>query len=100
MKRTIKRIVLWALLLIVLFFAVQTIRYWDTIRRVFLGGLHVHETVPPAIPADLPRPAVLVFSKTNAFRHEEAIPAGNALFAAIAREKGWGYFQTENGAAF
>ena len=100
MKRTIKRIVLWGLLLVVLFFAVQTIRYRDTIRRVFLGGLHVHETVPPAIPADLPRPAVLVFSKTNAFRHEEAIPAGNALFAQMAKDKGWGYYQTENGAAF
>jgi uncharacterized protein len=67
---------------------------------VALGGKHDHETVPPQIPANLARPAILVFSKTNAFRHEEAIPAANALFAQVAKDKGWGYFQTENGAAF
>ncbi|MCB2065006.1 MAG: ThuA domain-containing protein [Erythrobacter sp.] len=73
---------------------------WDVIQRVFLGGVKVYETEAPAIPADLPHPAVLVFSKTNAFRHEEAIPAANALFADFARDNGWGYFQTENGATF
>lgn len=99
MKRILK-ILMWILLAVVAFFAVQTIRYWDTIQRVMLGGLHVHETVPPAIPADLKRPAILVFSKTNAFRHEESIPPGNRFFADLAREKGWGHFQTENGAVF
>jgi type 1 glutamine amidotransferase len=98
--RRILKILMWILLAAVLFFAVQTIRHWDTIQRVMLGGLHTHETVPPVLPADLPRPAVLVFSKTNGFRHEEAIPAGKALFAQIAKDKGWGMFETENGAAF
>ncbi len=73
---------------------------WNIIQRVFLGGLHVHESTPPTLPADIKRPAILVFSKTNAFRHEEAIPPGNALFAQLAKDNGWGYFQTENGAAF
>jgi len=100
MLRKIFRIILIVLGLIVAFLAIQSYRNWDTIQRVFLGGLHVHETTPPALPADLPRPAILVFSKTNAFRHEEAIPAGNALFAEMAKANGWGYFQTENGAAF
>jgi uncharacterized protein len=100
MWRWIKRIVLWGLLALLALIAIGLVRNWDTVRRVFLGGLHVHETVPPAIPADLKHPAILVFSKTNGFRHEEAIPAGNALFAEIARDKGLGYFQTENGAAF
>lgn len=97
MKRILK-ILGWILLAVVAFFAVQTIRHWDTIRRVMLGGYHTHETVPPAIPPDLKRPAVLVFSKTNGFRHEEAIPAGNKFFADLARARGWGIFQTENGA--
>lgn len=100
MKRKIVRGVLIVLALVVAWFAISAYRHWDTIQRVFLGGVHVHETTPPAIPADLKRPAILVFSKTNAFRHEEAIPAANALFAQVARDKGWGYFQTENGATF
>ncbi|MBU6268157.1 MAG: ThuA domain-containing protein, partial [Sphingomonadales bacterium] len=100
MLRKIVRAVLIVLALAVAFVAIQTWRYRDTLQRVFLGGLHVHESVPPVLPANLPRPAILVFSKTNAFRHEEAIPAGNALFAKIAKEHGWGYFQTENGATF
>ena len=100
MLRKILRVIMWIVLAAVLFIAIQAVRYWDTIQRVFLGGLHVHETTPPALPADIKHPAILVFSKTNAFRHEEAIPAGNALFADMAKAKGWGYFQTENGAAF
>ena len=104
--RLVKRILLWGLVavlaLIVGALATHLVlaRNWDTVQRVFLGGLKVYETKPPAIPADIKRPAILVFSKTNAFRHEEAIPAGKALFAQVARDKGWGYFETENGATF
>lgn len=100
MWRKIGRILLWALLALLAVFAFNLYRNWDTVQRVMLGGLKVYETVPPSIPADLPRPAILVFSKTNGFRHEEAIPAGKALFAQMAKDKGWGYFETENGAAF
>jgi len=100
MLRKIGKIILWALLAAVVYIAFQAWRNWDTVQRVFLGGVKVFETTPPALPADLKRPAILVFSKTNAFRHKEAIPAGNALFADLAKEKGWGYFQTENGATF
>lgn len=75
-------------------------RNWDIIQRVFLGGVKVYETVPPAVPQNLPRPAILVFSKTNAFRHEEAIPAAARMFERLAKQNGWGIFQTENGAAF
>lgn len=94
------RILMWLILAFVLFMAVQVWRNWDTIQRVFLGGVKVYETTAPALPADLKRPAILVFSKTNAFRHEEAIPAANALLAQMAEDNDWGYFQTENGAAF
>ena len=100
MKRKILRVVLWILLALVALFGVMLARNWDTVQRVFLGGLKVYETNPPAIPADLKRPAILVFSKTNGFRHQEAIPAGKAMFAKLASDKGWGLFETENGAAF
>ena len=100
MVRKILRVVLWVLLALLLFFAVSLWRNWDTVQRVFLGGVKVYETTPPALPANLPRPAILVFSKTNGFRHEEAIPAANALLSQFAKDNGWGIFETENGATF
>lgn len=99
-RLTWKRAILLVLVLVLAWFAISVARNWDTIQRVFLGGVKVYETEAPALPADLPRPAILVFSKTNAFRHEEAVPAANAMFEAMARDHGWGYFQTENGATF
>ena len=95
-----KRIVLWGLLALLAFVGGSVALNWNLGQRLFLGGLKGYETTPPAVPAGIKRPAVLVFSKTNAFRHEEAIPAANTLFAQMAKDKGWGYFQTENGAAF
>ena len=59
-----------------------------------------YDTEPPTLPADLGSPAVMVFTKTNAFRHEEAIPAGVALIEEIAARRGWSVFHTENGASF
>jgi type 1 glutamine amidotransferase len=98
--RRVLRVIGWLLLVAAVVIAIGAWRNWDTVQRVFLGGVKVYETVPPKLPADLPRPAILVFSKTNAFRHEEAIPAAAQMFEALAKEKGWGVFQTENGAAF
>lgn len=88
------------LLAAVLLAAISAWLNWDLIQRVFLGGVKVYETTPPQVPANLPRPAVLVFSKTNAFRHEEAIPAAAKMFDELAKESGWGIYQTENGATF
>jgi hypothetical protein len=63
-------------------------------------GKHVYETTPPALPAHLNQTAILVFSKTNGYRHEEAIPAANRALEAIARAHGWSAVFTENGAVF
>ncbi|MBW2241147.1 MAG: ThuA domain-containing protein [Deltaproteobacteria bacterium] len=61
---------------------------------------HAYESEPPELPADLGTPAILVFTKTNGFRHEEAIPAGLVLLESIAAERGWSIFHTESSAAF
>ncbi len=95
-----KRIVLWGLLALMAFFAISVARNWDTIQRVFLGGLKVYESAPPKLPDAIKRPAILIFSKTNGFRHVEAIPAASAMFRAMATRRGWGIFETENGATF
>lgn len=69
------------------------------IRKVYYGS-RVYETAAPVLPSPLHEPAVLVFSKTNGYRHEEAIPAANRALAEIARRRGWSIFFTENGAVF
>jgi len=61
---------------------------------------HHHDTVAPPLPDDLASPAILVFSKTNAFRHRDGIAGGAEVIASIARGRGWGFFHTENGAVF
>jgi type 1 glutamine amidotransferase len=61
---------------------------------------HAWETEPPALPADLRAPALLVFTKTNGYRHQEAIPAGLAALESLAARRGWGFAHTESSAAF
>ncbi len=61
---------------------------------------HSHESTPPAIPSEMASPAVLVFSKTNAFRHIDGIAGGLTLFEDLSKKHGWGLFATENGAIF
>jgi type 1 glutamine amidotransferase len=63
-----------------------------------LIGFHVKETIPPALPPDLSRPAILVFSKTNRYRHGQAIAAVNALAKDIGVRRKWSVVVTENGA--
>ncbi|MEO2169110.1 MAG: ThuA domain-containing protein [bacterium] len=57
-----------------------------------------HETVAPEIPAGLAEPAVLLFTKTNSFRHVDALKAGIPLWEKLAEEQGFAVFHTENGA--
>lgn len=57
-----------------------------------------YDTEPPVLPADLGETAILVFTKTNGFRHSEAIDSGLAFFKELAARRGWSIFHTENGA--
>jgi type 1 glutamine amidotransferase len=65
-------------------------------RALHPGKLYDHE--PPELPDALASPALLVFSKTAGYRHEEAIPAGVAALREIAAARGWGFFASERGA--
>ncbi len=71
---------------------------YRTVRT--LRGTHHYDTVAPELPPRLKDPAILVFSKTNGYRHTEAIPAANAAIASLAEKNGWSVFFTENGAVF
>ncbi len=99
MKLSRKRII-WGLIILALAYPVGRVLYYaPAIYRMYLRP-DVFETVPPVLPEKLARPAVLVFSKTNGFRHDEAIPAANSLLARMAEARGWSFYQTENGAVF
>lgn len=56
------------------------------------------DTVKPTLPA-LTRPAVLIFSKTNSFRHD-SIPAATTAIEKLVRARGWSAYATENAAVF
>jgi uncharacterized protein len=99
MRKTLK----WigrGILVLALVLAALIVWQWDFFQRMFMGGVKVYETTAPVLPAEIKRPAILVFSKTNGFRHAETIIAANVLYASMAEKNGWGHFQTENGAAF
>ena len=58
----------------------------------------IYDKVPPELPSDLKPGGILIFSKTNGFREEAGVQASDTALAAIAHERGWPYYVTENGA--
>jgi hypothetical protein len=81
--RTLKQILKWVLIALLLVILVLAI--WIGPRTYSaLFPSHEHDTVAPAVPASFPLGAVLVFSKTNGFRHNEAIAAGSTMFRELA----------------
>ena len=46
------------------------------------------------------QPAMLVFSKTRSFRHDEGIAGADRFFAEMATQRSMGLFTTVNGAVF
>lgn len=95
----VKRIVKWSLAGLAALVVGGVIYGGLQLRRVYYG-VHVYETTPPQLPVQLKEPAILVFSKTNGFRQDDAVRAANAALADIAKARGWSAFFTENGAVF
>ncbi len=54
----------------------------------------------PIVGPNVPAPAVLVFSKTAGWRHNNGIAGADLFFAELASEKGFGFFTTANPAVF
>lgn len=52
---------------------------------------------PAPIPTEhMPQPAMLIYSDTAGWRHEEGIAGGNVALMEIAGDKGLGYFTTQH----
>ncbi len=94
------RVLGWLLLVLALVIGGIALWNWDNIQRHFLGGVKVYETTAPTLPADIKRPAILVFSKTNGYRHADSIDTAGKFLTQLAADKDWGIYATENGAAF
>ena len=62
-----RRVLKWTLIVVAVMAVVLAVSVGLVLRRVYYGK-HVYETVPPALPAQVATPAILVFSKTNGFR--------------------------------
>lgn len=58
-----------------------------------------YDTVPPTLPASMQN-GVLIFSKTNGWRHVEHLPRSNQVIANIAAAQGRSSYHTENAAIF
>ncbi len=69
------------------------------IWNIFFPSTH-HDSTPPEISESIQSPAILVFSKTNQFRHRDSIEGGLIHFEELAQQRGWGFYATENGAVF
>lgn len=93
MKKWFKRVGLTVLVIAIL---MATYAVYQLRSRGFMR-LPSYDSVAPVVP-DMKRPAVLVFSKTNAFIHKEAIPAAEAMLKMLADNNGWSIYITENGA--
>lgn len=100
MSVTVKGVIKFVLGILVLLVALGFAGiYYIGAWNILFPSSH-HDTTPPEIGSDLQSPAVLVFSKTNRFRHKEGIAGGKKALAEIAAQNDWGVFATENGAVF
>lgn len=94
--RIIKWLLIGLILLVVLgLFGVWRIGAWN-----LMFPSSEHDAVAPALPSDLAATAILLFTKTNSFRHVEGIEGGTKALSEMAYARGWGLFHTENGAIF
>ena len=59
-----------------------------------------YDHTPPALPAKLSHPAILVFSKSNGFRDDPSVNAAEAALKAMGKGEHWNMVFTENAAVF
>lgn len=59
-----------------------------------------YETDKPVINFPPNQSAVLLFSKTTGYRHDEAIAASKLVFADLAKRHNWFLYETEEGGVF
>jgi uncharacterized protein len=95
----LKIVALWIATCALALIAVGAITLGPSLYRVLIG-INRYETVPPVLADRLRETAILIFSKTNGFRDEEAIKAATGALIGICQRRGWSAVVTENAAIF
>lgn len=98
MLRKILRFLLFGLLAIALLVGCLFLYSLSLVRKLPWQS-PVFDTERPTDPGAIGPNGVLVFSKTNGFRHESIEP-GIAAIKALGKQRGWQVVSTENGAFF
>lgn len=96
MKKFFK-ILIWSLVSIMFVLGVLMAGF---IYKVTNGFPVSYETEAPQIDFPDGKKAVLLFSKSTGFRHEESIEAGKKVFAELANKNNWFLYGTEEGGVF
>jgi len=94
--RKFLKILLYSFLTVVLLAALAMATFIYKVKY----GFPIYETEAPTLPQFSKNFAVLLFSKTNGFRHGEAIEASLPAFEKMARDNDWDLFSVDNGAVF
>ena len=96
----IKKILLGTLIVILTLVIAGFAFIWQVGAWNILFPSTHHDSLAPQLPTALDSPSVLVFSKTNQFRHKDGIAGGLIALKEIADELKFSVFATENGAIF
>ena len=85
--------------LIIVLLLVLTKAYMLFVTRKLPWQKPIFDTQLPPFPGDIGKAGVLIFTKTNGFRHSSIEP-GVAAIVKAGRERGWNVYHTESGAFF
>jgi uncharacterized protein len=96
---TLKTIFLWTTAAVLALILVAAVTLGPSLYRVLIG-MNRYETVPPILPERLNSTAILIFSKTNGFRDDEAISAATIALIDICKRRGWSSVVTDDAAVF
>jgi uncharacterized protein len=96
MKKLLK-IILWTFISI---FIILLVFLGGFIYKIKNGFPVSYETEVPSIAFPQGKKAILLFSKTTGFRHDESIDAGKIAFRELATKNDWFLYETEEGGVF
>ena len=94
------KIILRLFMVLVLLLALALAGIWYIGAWNLIVPNQSHDNSAPVLPAELAEPAILVFTKTNGFRHKDGIAGGLVALQQIADRRGWTLYPSENGAVF
>lgn len=98
MRKCILYILIGLILLVVIGFGFLFYKLWQEQPQMFVDARF--DIVPPELVVKEEQFSILVFSKTNGFRHKSAISAGEQFFKELAEQENWQIVITENAAIF